>query len=321
MNTTLAERIQQIIDSGRTQVELAQAAGVTKGTVNQWVDGKIKSIKLEYAQGIEVVTGFDAEWLVTGKGSPKREKSDANVVAVAGLRPVDIGTDENLTGIRKINLRAAAGLENYAYDQTAEEMETVYLDSNQLAKLGIDPRTLLALDVKGASMEPTFYEGDTLLINTADKRLQSGEVYVFNYNGQASVKRLVKKLNEWWLVSDNDDKNAFPDALCRNAQTIVIGKFVLKQTSRADAQASQQRVRSQNASIQEVIDMMLNTDDEGKLRAKFAVKDALANYESVKSKDALASNANALMSNPEFASQLQLLVDMFQSQKGKALPF
>ncbi len=321
MNTTLAERIQLIIDSGRTQVELAQAAGITKGTVNQWVDGKIKSIKLEYAKGIEDLTGFDAEWLVTGKGSPKREKADATVIAVAGLRPVEIGSDENLTGVRKINVRAAAGLENYAYDQTVEEMETVYLDSNQLAKLGLDPRTLLALDVKGASMEPTFHEGDTLLINTADKRLQSGEVFVFNHNGQASVKRLVKKLNEWWLASDNDDKNAFPDALCRNAQTIVIGKFVLKQTSRADAQASQQRVRSQNASIQEVIDMMLNTDDEGKLRAKFAVKDALANYESVKSKDALASNANALMSNPEFASQLQLLVDMFQSQKGKALPF
>lgn len=71
MNNLLMNRIQEIIDSGFSQADLHRAAGVTKGTSNQWLDGKIKSIKLEYAQGIQTLTGFNANWIVTGKGSKK----------------------------------------------------------------------------------------------------------------------------------------------------------------------------------------------------------------------------------------------------------
>lgn len=80
--STLAERIQEIIAAGHTQIELARAADVTKGTANQWLDGGIKSIKLEYAQGIERLTGYSAEWLVTGKG----EKKATGIRAVAPLQ-------------------------------------------------------------------------------------------------------------------------------------------------------------------------------------------------------------------------------------------
>lgn len=69
MNNLLSDRILEIISAGFTQSELSRAAGVTKGTSNQWIDGKIKSIKLEYAQGIQALTGFNASWIVTGKGN------------------------------------------------------------------------------------------------------------------------------------------------------------------------------------------------------------------------------------------------------------
>ncbi len=68
MNTLLSDRILEIIAGGFTQSNLSRAAGVTKGTSNQWIDGKIKSIKLEYALGIQALTGFNASWIVTGKG-------------------------------------------------------------------------------------------------------------------------------------------------------------------------------------------------------------------------------------------------------------
>ncbi|WP_198173379.1 hypothetical protein [Cupriavidus sp. USMAA2-4] len=51
---TLSERIQTILDeTGAEAVALAKAAGVTKGAVSQWLSGQIKSIKLEYAVGIQ----------------------------------------------------------------------------------------------------------------------------------------------------------------------------------------------------------------------------------------------------------------------------
>lgn len=71
MKPLLSNRILEIISAGFTQSELSRAAGVTKGTSNQWIDGKIKSIKLEYAQGIQALTGFSASWIVTGKGNKK----------------------------------------------------------------------------------------------------------------------------------------------------------------------------------------------------------------------------------------------------------
>jgi hypothetical protein len=71
MEMTLSQRIQEIIDAGFTQADLYRAATVTKGTSNQWLNGGIKSIKFEYAQGIQTATGFKAEWIVTGKGQKK----------------------------------------------------------------------------------------------------------------------------------------------------------------------------------------------------------------------------------------------------------
>jgi len=70
---TLSERVQKILDEtpDLDQPGLAKIAGVTKGTVNQWLDGKIKSMKLEYAARIQKRLGFSAVWLVLGEGEDR----------------------------------------------------------------------------------------------------------------------------------------------------------------------------------------------------------------------------------------------------------
>lgn len=68
----LAQRIQKILDEQRLdQPALAKVAGVTKATVNQWLSGKIKSIKLDYAIQIQERYGYSPIWLVMGKGPEK----------------------------------------------------------------------------------------------------------------------------------------------------------------------------------------------------------------------------------------------------------
>ena len=69
---TLSERIRTILDETKVEATaLAKAAGVTKGTVSQWLTGDIKSIKLEYAVGIQEAYGYNAVWIVMGKGPTK----------------------------------------------------------------------------------------------------------------------------------------------------------------------------------------------------------------------------------------------------------
>lgn len=67
---TLSERIEKILSDkdGLDQIGLARIAGASKSVVNQWIDGKIKSMRLDYALNIERALGYSHVWLVLGDG-------------------------------------------------------------------------------------------------------------------------------------------------------------------------------------------------------------------------------------------------------------
>ena len=67
---TLSARIEVILnETGCSLEELAKAAGVSKANAGHWATGSVKSIKLEYAVGIQEQFGYSAVWLVLDKGS------------------------------------------------------------------------------------------------------------------------------------------------------------------------------------------------------------------------------------------------------------
>lgn len=67
---TLADRIIEAMGE-MPQAEFSRRVGVSESAVNQWRLGKTKSLKAATATSIQSVTGYSAQWLVTGKG-PKR---------------------------------------------------------------------------------------------------------------------------------------------------------------------------------------------------------------------------------------------------------
>jgi len=79
-------------------------------------------------------------------------------------------------------------------------------------------------------MEPTLYEDDLVILNTADTQMVDGAVYAFNYEGQAVVKRLSRDAGEWWLTSDNPDQRKYHRKLCRGGDCIIIGRVVRKES-------------------------------------------------------------------------------------------
>lgn len=78
--STLSERVQTILEENPDidQPALGKIAGVTKGAVNQWLDGKIKSMKLEYAVRIQKRLGYSALWLVLDEGDRKFSRIPLN---------------------------------------------------------------------------------------------------------------------------------------------------------------------------------------------------------------------------------------------------
>jgi phage repressor protein C with HTH and peptisase S24 domain len=90
---------------------------------------------------------------------------------------------------------------------------------------------LLAIVVRGESMEPALFEGDVIVVNTADKTLVDGTVYAVNYEGEVVVKRMVRDAGMWWLTSDNSDQRKYHRKSCKGAECIVIGKVVRKEST------------------------------------------------------------------------------------------
>ena len=67
---TLSDRLRFALDrSGMSQAELAERIGVTKGSVSNWILGRVSSIKSGTINKLADVLDVDARWLVTGAGS------------------------------------------------------------------------------------------------------------------------------------------------------------------------------------------------------------------------------------------------------------
>lgn len=80
------------------------------------------------------------------------------------------------------------------------------------------PKNLVAVKVRGDSMEPRLFDGDTVVVDRADQRIPaSGGVFAVVYAGEMLVKRLFKLPDgSIDIVSDNNSYRSFvvpPDQL------------------------------------------------------------------------------------------------------------
>lgn len=211
-----------------TQHQLAAAAGVAQSTIGSLESGaRLTARKIvAIAQALDV----DALWLAEGKGSPTKSMATDH----AGLKLLKVAVsdpdDPELIEIRKVKLKLRAGISGFATDPDDDEGQPITFRKSWLQKKGFFAEDLLAIKVKGQSMEPTFPEGATVVINTADKNMKDGVAFAFNYEGEAVIKRLQRDIGEWFLASDNQDQRSYPKKRCRGAECIVVGKIVHMQS-------------------------------------------------------------------------------------------
>lgn len=140
--------------------------------------------------------------------------------------------DKNFYHIPKVKLQLRAGITGF---QTVPEIfdgSTVSIPKNWVDRKGYRPDALIAVKVKGDSMEPNLYEDDIVIINTDDRKMVDGTVYAFNYEGEAVIKRLVRERGAWWLFSDNQDQSRYRPRGCTEGECIVVGRVVKRETER-----------------------------------------------------------------------------------------
>jgi phage repressor protein C with HTH and peptisase S24 domain len=218
------------LEGERGQTSLVKASGASKSVVNQWLTGKIKSMDIRYALSIERALGFSHIWLMTGEGEPRL----APAQHFKNTMPVRVADndDSDIAQIQMVKLRLSAGITGFQTEPERKDGGTFPIRRGWIERHNLSADHLIAILVKGESMEPSLHEDDIVIINTLDKKLVDGAVYAFNYEGEAVVKRLSRDAGQWWLTSDNPDQRKYHRKLCQGNVCLVIGRVVRKESDR-----------------------------------------------------------------------------------------
>ncbi len=215
---TLAERLTW----ARTQKHLSQEALARLSGVSQSTIGNLESglrLSARRITNIAEALGVSAIWLAEGVGSPTSTEA-AEVRTVSGKRKV---------AIKKVELRLQAGVTGFVTEDGHGNDDTFDLDEDWVQTKGLIPERLLAIRVKGESMVPALYDGDTVVVNTLDTAPKDGVVFAVNYEGEAVIKRLVRDAGNWWLASDNADQRRYHRKVCHGDSCILIGRIVKRE--------------------------------------------------------------------------------------------
>lgn len=209
--------------AGINQAELARLCGVSAPSVNGWLSGKSKFLRGENLLLAAKALKVSEQWLATGKGQMKPEAA----------AEVDLDSHPDLSSIRRVELKLQAGVSGFAIEPLDDnDGPPIFFRNDWLRQRGYKPYNLIAVKVKGQSMETNLYDGDMVVIHTADIDPKDGQVFAVNYEGEDVIKRLKRERGAWWLASDNLDKIRYPDKECIEGSCIIIGHIVHKQSER-----------------------------------------------------------------------------------------
>lgn len=215
----------------QTQAELARALNQSSQTVKNWETRGMSKAGLVKAQAD---IGCSATWLETGEGSmtvgapaPLSMAYESPFIdssgGVAGARPVRVGDDAGMVAVPRVKLRLRAGVANYDTEPDMNGDGHEQIPAAVLGSLRLEPENLLALRVRGVSMEPMMFEDDVVIIDTSDTKPVSRELYAVNFDGEACIKQLLHRGGQWYLHSINPD---FSPVNVRSGQCSIVGRVV-----------------------------------------------------------------------------------------------
>ena len=218
---TLSARIKEIMaHTGLSTADVARICEVTDSAVSQWKSGdKVTGLRPRPAFLLSQKTGYSAHWIATGEG----EKFEA-------ATPITIHeNDADYVTVQAGTIRASAGVTGFAVDVENKPDKPIIFRRDWVQQRGYSPASLYAVKVAGRSMEPTLFDGDTVVVDTAHATPVDGEVFIVNAGGEVVVKRLARRSGDWWMHSDNSNQALFPPVRCDEG-CFIIGRVIHRQS-------------------------------------------------------------------------------------------
>lgn len=196
--TAIGERLAEIRGS-KSQGAFADELGIHKNSLGHYERGN----RVPDAEVLLklVGMGFDANWILTGKGAPKPEAASANLNQdLEKLKRLD----DEFALIPGYNVQVAAGHGAIAGDE-APTRELAFR-RKWLRFRGFHEQNLALVFAKGDSMEPTISDNETVMVDTSERKLRDGHIYVIRNGDHLLVKRVQTLWNDGvQLLSDNKE--------------------------------------------------------------------------------------------------------------------
>lgn len=229
---TLASRIKTARELAKlSQEDLADAVGCSVDLIRKLEQGNRKNTTFKIK--IANICKVDPTWLDVGDvdeiSSIRHLNQELNAYQ---SNEIDLQNNDEYPSIKRVNLKLSAGIVGFSIDYDVENKTPIVMRKDWFLSRGYKPEKLIAVEVKGDSMQTGLHDGDTVVINTYDITPKDGEVFAINYEGEMLIKRMVRDSGSWWLYSDNPDQRKYPRKECNDNNCLIIGKIVHKQSER-----------------------------------------------------------------------------------------
>ena len=194
--TSVSERIRYLLAvEGLKQKQLAEALSTSAQTVNNWI--KRESISREAAQQIAEKYGYSLDWLLTGKGEPKK-LHDNSIPPESQWGKVDAWDNNTPLGDDEVEVPFLKDIEFACGDGKVHNEDhngfKLRFSKATLRRVGAnsDGSGVLCFPAAGDSMEPVIPDGTTVAVDTNNKRVVDGKLYAIAQpgGGEEKLKRI-----------------------------------------------------------------------------------------------------------------------------------
>lgn len=232
----------RLIDEAGSQTKLADIVGIPTTHVSAVALAK-RGIGDDLAGKIERAFDKPHGWLdgidffVSAPGKQNliavEIKAPKNAAPIEAKGPISLVDNPAFAVIPMVKMKLrTTGAVGYEIEFLEEEANApIVFHRDWLRSRKLDPSRLYALRVESDAMEPSLYEGDTVVINTESIKPAEGRVFAIDYEGDLLLRRLHRDAGEWWLRADHPTKTRHPDKRLHD-DIRLIGEIVHRHSDR-----------------------------------------------------------------------------------------
>jgi Predicted transcriptional regulator len=200
---------------------------ITSAAVRFWLDKKgVRQGELASGVGVESST---ISQIVNAKRLPSMELAmkiaDYFAISLAEFFACKDETKPDIAYVEKVKARPRAGTGGLETDSDHNGYYSFH--TSFLARKKGNSKTMKIFEVAGDSMTPTLDDGDMIMVNTTEKDVQTGRVYLLRIGEDLMVKRLETRPGGVMMIrSDNPDYDDIPVNLHEVTDVEVFGRMV-----------------------------------------------------------------------------------------------